>query len=97
MDCSQAVLTLFLLVPCDPGGGHSGDAATRPDTDLAPAEALASPERVERGLVDDCFVFEFEISDLRDSADDRTRSVTAEGSRGRSDRVVCKFRRSSAP
>lgn len=41
MDCSQAVLTLFLLVPCDQGGGHSGD----PAMDLAITEALASPER----------------------------------------------------
>mgnify|MGYP003515459059 CR=1 FL=1 len=41
MDCSQAVLTLFLLVPCDQGGGHSGD----PAMDLAITEALAAPER----------------------------------------------------
>jgi predicted methyltransferase len=37
MDCSQAVLTLFLLVPCDQSGGDS--------LDLAIAEALAAPER----------------------------------------------------
>jgi hypothetical protein len=89
MDCSQAVLTLFLLVPCDPGGGHSGDAATHPSKDPAVAEALASPERIERDLVGDCFVFEGKISALRNSADDRTRSVSTDGSR---DRVVCKFR-----
>ena len=96
MDCSQAVLTLFLLVPCDPGGGHSGEAATRPNMHLATAEALDSPERigddlVGDDLVGDCFIFEGEISALRNSADDHSQSVFAEGIRGRTDRVVCKF------
>jgi predicted methyltransferase len=42
MDCSQAVVTLFLLVPCDQGGGHS----TASSMDLAIAEALAAPGRI---------------------------------------------------
>ena len=91
MDCSQAVLTLFLLVPCDPGGGHSGEAATRPNMHLATAEALDSPERIGDDLVSDCFIFEGEISTLRNSPDDHSQSVFAEGIRGRTDRVVCKF------
>ncbi|MCU0989313.1 MAG: hypothetical protein MUE63_06960, partial [Xanthomonadales bacterium] len=49
MDCSQAVLTLFLLVPCDQGGGHSGD----PTMDLAITEALASPERIAADRLQD--------------------------------------------
>jgi predicted methyltransferase len=49
MDCSQAVLTLFLLVPCDQGGGHSGDSPLN----LAIAEALASPERIEADRLQD--------------------------------------------
>jgi predicted methyltransferase len=92
MDCSQAVLTLFLLVPCDPGGGHSGIAATPPSMDLTTAEALDSPERTKDDLVGDCFIFEGEISALRNSAGDHSQSVFAEGIRGRTDRVVCKFR-----
>jgi hypothetical protein len=93
MDCSQAVLTLFLLVPCDPGGGHSVDAATHVNMDRVIAEELASPERTKDDLVGDCFVFEGEISALRDSADDHTQPVFAEDIRGRTDRVVCQFRR----
>ena len=42
MECSQAVLTLFLLVPCDQGGGDS--------MDLAIAEALAAPQRMKADL-----------------------------------------------
>jgi predicted methyltransferase len=49
MDCSQAVLTLFLLVPCDQGGGHSDDAGMN----LAIAEALASPARTEADRLQD--------------------------------------------
>jgi len=39
MDCTHAILTLFLLVPCENSGGNS--------IDLAIAESLASPERIE--------------------------------------------------
>ena len=40
MDCAQAALTLFLLAPCGDGGGES--------IDLAIAESLASPDRIEQ-------------------------------------------------
>jgi predicted methyltransferase len=40
MDCANAVLTLLLLAPCGDGGGDS--------IDLAIAESLASPERIEK-------------------------------------------------
>lgn len=40
MDCAHAVLALFLLAPCEQGGGGS--------LDLAIAESLASPERTEQ-------------------------------------------------
>jgi predicted methyltransferase len=39
MDCAQAIITLFLLAPCESGGGDS--------LDLAIAESLASPDRIE--------------------------------------------------
>jgi predicted methyltransferase len=45
MDCKQAVLTLFLLAPC---GGAGGDSMN-----LAIAESLASPERIEKDLKSD--------------------------------------------
>ena len=38
MDCAQAIAALFLLVPCEEGGASM---------DLAIAEALASPDRIE--------------------------------------------------
>ena len=39
MDCAPAILTLFLLAPCESSGGDS--------MDMAIAESLASPERIE--------------------------------------------------
>ena len=97
MDCSQAVLTLFLLVPCDPGGGHSGDAATHPRMDPVIAEAPVSPERIKYDLVGDdlvgdCFIVDGEIGAPTTLTDDHSQSVFAEGVRDGSDRVVCKVR-----
>jgi predicted methyltransferase len=39
MDCAQAILTLFLLTPCESNSGGT--------LDIAIAESLASPERLE--------------------------------------------------
>jgi predicted methyltransferase len=39
MDCAHALLTLFLLTPCESSGGNS--------IDIAIAESLASPQRIE--------------------------------------------------
>ncbi|MCJ7814441.1 MAG: class I SAM-dependent methyltransferase, partial [Xanthomonadales bacterium] len=39
MDCAHAIFTLFLLVPCEADSGST--------IDIAIAESLASPERVE--------------------------------------------------
>ena len=39
MNCANAVMTLLLLAPCDPSGGTS--------INLAVAESLASPDRIE--------------------------------------------------
>lgn len=45
MDCAQAVISLFLLAPCETGGGGS--------LDLAIAESLASPDRIETDRTSD--------------------------------------------
>lgn len=47
MDCAQAVFTLFLLAPCEDGGAES--------INLAVAEALASPDRIEKDRQSDPF------------------------------------------
>jgi predicted methyltransferase len=45
MDCAQAILTLFLLAPCEAESGST--------LDIAIAESLASPERVEADRLSD--------------------------------------------
>ena len=45
MDCAQMIISLFLLAPCDDGGGTS--------MDLVIAESLASPDRLEQDRVKD--------------------------------------------
>lgn len=47
MDCAQAIFTLFLLAPCDETSGGS--------INLAIAEALASPDRIEKDRQSDPF------------------------------------------
>ena len=47
MDCAQAIFTLFLLSPCDDIAGAS--------INLAVAEALASPDRIEKDRQSDPF------------------------------------------
>jgi predicted methyltransferase len=45
MDCTQIIISLFLLAPCDDGGGAS--------MDLVIAESLASPDRLEQDRAKD--------------------------------------------
>ena len=40
MNCIQAVISFFLLAPCEDGGGESFDTAI--------AKSLASPDRLEQ-------------------------------------------------
>lgn len=75
---------------------HVAAAGSEP-TESAQSLHRIDPQRIKDDLVGDCFVFEGEISALRNPADDHTRPVFAESIRGRTDRVVYKFRRSSAP
>ena len=50
------------------------------------------PERIKADLADSCFQFEGEITVLRNPDDDHSQPMYAEGIRGRTDRVVYKFR-----
>jgi predicted methyltransferase len=51
------------------------------------------PERIKNDLSDSCFKFEGEIDVLRIPEDDISKPMFAEGIRGRTDRVVYKFRK----
>jgi predicted methyltransferase len=51
------------------------------------------PERIKSDLEGSCFEFEGEISALRNPDDDYSKPMFAEGIRGKTDRVVFKFRR----
>jgi predicted methyltransferase len=67
-------------------------AAGREPTETAQALHRIDPRRIRDDLTG-CFEFEGEISALRNPADDHTQPVFAAGIRGRTDRVVYKFRR----
>lgn len=51
------------------------------------------PQRVRNDLVGSCFEYEGEINVLRNPDDDLSQPMFAQGVRGRTDRVVYKFRR----
>jgi predicted methyltransferase len=54
------------------------------------------PQRIREDLESGCFRFEGEIDALRNPADDLTRPMFAEGIRGKTDRVVYRFRKVAA-
>jgi predicted methyltransferase len=51
------------------------------------------PQRIKADLQGSCFEYEGELQVLRNSADDHSQPMFAEGVRGKTDRVVYKFRR----
>jgi predicted methyltransferase len=51
------------------------------------------PERIKADLEGSCFEYEAELKVLRNPEDDHSQPMFAEGIRGRTDRVVYKFRR----
>ena len=53
------------------------------------------PQRIRNDLADSCFEYEGEINVLRNPDDDLNQPMYAQGVRGRTDRVVYKFRRRS--
>ena len=55
------------------------------------------PQRIKADLDGTCFSYEGEIKILRNPEDDHSQPMFAEGVRGKTDRVVYKFRRKQAP
>jgi len=51
------------------------------------------PDRIRADLADSCFAYEGEINVLRNPADDHSKTAFDPAIRGRTDRVVLKFRR----
>lgn len=54
------------------------------------------PEQIRKDLESGCFHFEGELDALRNTEDDLTQPMFAEGIRGKTDRVVYKFRKVAA-
>ena len=54
----------------------------------------ADPQRIRNDLEGTCFEFEGELEILRNPGDSLDQPMYAEGVRGRTDRVVYKYRRS---
>lgn len=71
---------------------HVAASGSDPD-DSAQNLHRIDPERIKKDLSGSCFAFEGEIQILRNPDDDHTQPMFAEGVRGRTDRVVYKFRR----
>ena len=91
-------LTARLCSALKPGAvlGISDHVATSGTDVTETAQDLhrIDPERIKSDLADSCFQFEGEIKVLRNPDDDHSQPMFAEGIRGRTDRVVYKFRRS---
>ncbi len=92
--------TLLLSKLCSavrPGGvlGITDHVAVTGSPVEQTAEALhrIDPQRIRDDLAGSCFEYEGEIEVLRNPADDHSQAVFAEGIRGRTDRVVYRFRR----
>lgn len=71
---------------------HVAVAGSEP-TDSAQNLHRIDPERIKSDLNGTCFSYEGEIDVLRNPADDPEQPMYAPGTRGRTDRVVYKFRR----
>jgi predicted methyltransferase len=51
------------------------------------------PDRIKASLTGSCFEFKGELSVLRNPDDDHSKPMFAEGIRGKTDRIVYKFRK----
>jgi predicted methyltransferase len=93
----QTALTEKLCSALKPGAvlGISDHVATTGTDVTEAAQDLhrIDPERIKADLADTCFEFEGESSILRNPHDDHSKPMFTEGLRGRTDRVVYKFRR----
>jgi len=71
---------------------HVAAAGSDPD-ETAQALHRIDPQRIRDGLSGTCFAYEGEIEVLRNPQDDISQPMFAQGVRGRTDRIVYKFRR----
>jgi predicted methyltransferase len=93
----QAVLVQKLCSSLKPGAvlgvtDHIAAAGTNPE-ESGQALHRIDPQRIRDDLAGGCFEFEGEIKVLRNKQDDLSEPMFAQGIRGRTDRVVYKFRR----
>ena len=92
----EAALTEKLCAALKPGAilGIIDHVATAGADARESGEKLhrVDPARIKADLKDSCFAFEGEINALRNPADDYSKTVFDPAVRGRTDRVVLKFR-----
>jgi predicted methyltransferase len=93
----EPTLTAKLCAAVKPGGvlgviDHVAVAGSDPHETAVKLHRI-DPERIKADLADSCFKFEGEISVLRNPADDLGIPMNDPSVRGKTDRVVYKFRR----
>lgn len=71
---------------------HVGESGSNPAATARELHRI-DPARIRTDLDGSCFAFEGEIEVLRNPADNLSQPMNADGLRGRTDRVVYKFRR----
>jgi predicted methyltransferase len=74
---------------------HVAAAGSEPESTAQNLHRI-DPARIRQDLESGCFEFEGEIDVLRNAADDHSQPMFADGLRGRTDRVVYKFRKVSS-
>ena len=93
----EPALTEKLCAALKPGAvlGISDHVAVAGSDTMDTAQNLhrIDPQRIKDDLSGSCFSFEGEINVLRNPDDDHSKPMFAEGIRGRTDRVVYKYRR----
>lgn len=93
----EAALVNKLCAALKPGAvlgviDHVAIAGSDPE-DSAQNLHRIDPQRIRDDLAGSCFAFEGEIDALRNPEDDHSQPMYAESIRGRTDRVIYKFRR----
>ena len=80
----------------DADGIHNKTGTLIRIRDDKPVNSLAVTDRIRKDLEGGCFRFEGEIDVLRNPEDDLGQPMFAQGIRGKTDRVVYKFRKVAA-
>lgn len=96
-EIDAAAMVSTLCAALKPGGvlgltDHVAEAGSDPAQTGQQLHRI-DPARITEDLEAGCFRFEGEIDVLRNPDDDRTQSMYAEGIRGKTDRIVYKFRK----